>query len=73
MIDLAKPEGQELVATSPVNELTHSEPVSEVHWVSEKDPHRKVYYRIVSVGTDGKVLLWSFSKGSLTLIQRYLM
>lgn len=46
-----------LVATSGIGDDSHREPVSKVQWV--KDPDSKsAKYKIVSVSSDGKILLW---------------
>ncbi|XP_050396132.1 cytoplasmic dynein 2 intermediate chain 2 [Patella vulgata] len=50
-----------LISTSGIGDDAHREPVAKVQWIL--DPNSKGRsYNIISVGGDGKVLIWTMSK-----------
>ncbi|XP_022080790.1 WD repeat-containing protein 34-like [Acanthaster planci] len=62
-----------LLATSGIGDDSHREPVSEVMWL--QDPKRSNKYNIVSVSSDGQVLVWKVNarKGALELVEGFLL
>eukprot|EP00731_Ephydatia_muelleri_P020500 Em0013g227a len=63
-------EGDPLVATSHFNNLVHQEPVSKVCWVPcEED--QKQRHLLLSLGNDGKVLLWKWVAAELQLVNGF--
>ena len=66
VIDREKPNGQEIIASSPLNNYSHMEPVNEVAWIATEIVNKT--YKILSLGGDGKILLWIFKKGTPTLV-----
>jgi len=57
--DLNSPEAP--IAISPIIEYSHKEPILDLGWLY--DPVRKVWL-VVSVGADGKILLWDYTANS---------
>lgn len=51
----------QLVARSGLYHNGHHEPVSQVMWI-EDSQSKKADYNLISLGTDGKVLLWKLSE-----------
>lgn len=50
-----------LVASSGVGNDSHREPVSKLQWVVDSESKGKKY-NLVSVATDGRILVWQFSQ-----------
>ncbi|KAK2163799.1 hypothetical protein LSH36_74g11005 [Paralvinella palmiformis] len=46
-----------LVASSGIGDDSHREPISKVEWVKDQDA-KGAKYKIVSVSSDGKILVW---------------
>ncbi|XP_077992291.1 cytoplasmic dynein 2 intermediate chain 2-like [Glandiceps talaboti] len=71
--DLSR-EDETIVATSGIGDDSHREPVSKIRWV--QDPMSKgKKYNIVSVSSDGKILIWQVNrrKGSLELTEGFIL
>nr|XP_006820378.1 PREDICTED: WD repeat-containing protein 34-like [Saccoglossus kowalevskii] len=71
--DLSK-EDDTIVATSGIGDDSHREPVSKVKWI--EDPLSKGRkYNIVSVSSDGKILIWKVNrrKASLELVEGFIL
>nr|WAW84842.1 cytoplasmic dynein 2 intermediate chain 2 [Halisarca dujardinii] len=54
---VASDDSEQLVARSGLYHNGHHEPVSQVTWLEDSQA-RKQDYNLISLGTDGKVLLW---------------
>ncbi|XP_076461827.1 cytoplasmic dynein 2 intermediate chain 2-like [Babylonia areolata] len=46
-----------LLATSGIGDDAHREPVTRVHWIKDTSSKKK-RYNVVSIGGDGKILVW---------------
>ncbi|KAK2156882.1 hypothetical protein NP493_1930g00018 [Ridgeia piscesae] len=57
-------EDETLVATSGISDDTHREPVYKLQWVAATDSKK---YNLVSVGGDGRILVWHMSSRKQTL------
>ena len=77
LVDTAQASGMEVVFSSPQDGKCHTEPIAQLKWLVHSDVHRRESYQLVSVGGDGKVLVWDYStarSGSmLTLVARHLI
>ncbi|KAK3596559.1 hypothetical protein CHS0354_010436 [Potamilus streckersoni] len=56
--DLSR-EDDTLVCTSGIGDDAHQEPVSKVHWFPDSKGKR---FSLVSIGTDGKILVWKVDR-----------
>ena len=61
LVDTAEASGLEVVYSSPQDGKTHTEAITQLHWITQSDVHRRETYQLVSVGGDGKVLVWDYS------------
>ena len=59
-------EGDPLLATSGFSDLGHKEPVAKVCWVLDVEERRRRYL-LLSLGNDGKVLIWELVGGQREL------
>ncbi|XP_067936380.1 cytoplasmic dynein 2 intermediate chain 2-like [Watersipora subatra] len=62
-----------LVATSGKGDESHNEPISKVLW--QRAPGKRVRYNVLSVGMDGKILIWKLDadKHKLVLTQSFVL
>ena len=81
VIDTTKASGHEVVASSGMTTLSHTDPVLHVAWHAQYDSARRITYnvsrlhshytslrvQIVSGSTDGCVKLWGYKKGNPAL------
>ncbi|RUS81407.1 hypothetical protein EGW08_010845 [Elysia chlorotica] len=63
-----------VLASSGIGDDAHREPVSKVHWIKSHSSKRRDY-NIVSVSSDGKVLVWKvdMKKGRLKLSKGFVV
>lgn len=63
-----------LLATSSIGDDAHREPVTRVHWLQDSSSKKK-RYNVVSIGSDGKILVWKVDpkKGKLKLITGFVV
>nr|KAG5692283.1 hypothetical protein BaRGS_007191 [Batillaria attramentaria] len=63
-----------LLATSSIGDDAHREPVARVHWLRDASSKKK-RYNVVSIGGDGKILVWKVDqkKGKLKLIEGFVV
>ncbi|XP_064630583.1 cytoplasmic dynein 2 intermediate chain 2-like [Lineus longissimus] len=63
-----------LVASSGIGDDSHREPVSKVQWVTDPDSKGNKY-NIMSVSSDGKMLIWKLNlqKRTLTLSEGFIL
>jgi len=77
LVDTAQASGMEVVYNSPQDGKCHTEPISQMKWLVNSDVHRRETYQLVTVGGDGKVLVWDYSAprtgATLTLGARHLV
>ena len=77
VVDPAQPRGEEiLVQSSALDERAHAEPITAVSWLPPKiGERRSAPHRIVTMATDGRVLVWALPKerNELRLLQRHLV
>ncbi|XP_070539998.1 cytoplasmic dynein 2 intermediate chain 2-like isoform X2 [Ptychodera flava] len=71
--DLSR-EDETIVATSGIGDDSHREPVSKLRWIEDPSSKGKKY-NIVSVSSDGKILIWQVNrrKGSLELAEGFVL
>lgn len=72
--DLSKEE-ESLVATSGIGNDSHREPVSKVHWIPDTSSKSGGKFNILSVSSDGKILMWRMSshKNTLKLVDGFVL
>ncbi|XP_041371000.1 cytoplasmic dynein 2 intermediate chain 2-like [Gigantopelta aegis] len=63
-----------VLATSGIGDDAHREPVAKVQWLLDPDSKTK-RYNIISIGGDGKILIWSMNKKKqkLKLIEGFVL
>lgn len=59
-----------LVATSGIGDDSHSEPVSKLVWIRDTGS-KGGKYNLMSVGYDGRILVWSLVQKTLKLVKGY--
>lgn len=55
-------EGEPLTASSGLSDLGHKEPIAELSWILDEES-RERRYLILTLGNDGKVLVWACEEG----------
>ena len=59
-------EGDPLVASSDLVDMAHKEPIAQLSWLQSSKG-----YCIISLGNDGKLLLWNWKSSKLEAIQTF--
>lgn len=69
LVDTSKPPGLQTVYSTPQDGKCHTEPVAQLTWLTHLDAYRRESYQLVSVGGDGKTLVFDAvaSRDELTL------
>lgn len=59
-------DGDPLVASSDLVDVSHKEPIAQLSWLSKSKGHS-----VISLGNDGKLLVWDWKSTKLEVIQTF--